>query len=73
MGKVRIEMVKRLSTELIKKYPYSFTTLYDENKEFLKKIELDVSKKLRNKIAGYITTLILQEIVYEEVIEEVEI
>ncbi len=66
-------MVKRLSNELIDKYPYSFTTIFDENKEFLNKIELDVSKKLRNKIAGYITTLISQEMGYEEEPEEAEI
>ena len=66
-------MVKRLSNELIDKYPYSFTTIFDENKEFLNMIELDVSKKLRNKIAGYITTLISQEMGYEEEPEEVEI
>jgi ribosomal protein S17E len=38
MGKVRTEMVKRISNELVDKYDR-------------------VSKKLRNKIAGYVTGL----------------
>jgi small subunit ribosomal protein S17e len=58
MGKVRTELVKRVSNELVDKYPKSFTTTFEENKQFLKTIGLDVSKKLRNKIAGYITRLI---------------
>ena len=51
-------MVKRISLELIEKYEYSFQPEFEPNKEFLKEIGLDVSKKLRNKIAGYITTVI---------------
>ncbi len=58
MGKVRTEMIKRISLELIEKYPYSFHHEFEPNKQFLKEIGLDVSKKLRNKIAGYITTVV---------------
>jgi ribosomal protein S17E len=53
--------VKRVSIELVHKYPYSFNKEFLENKEFLAKIGLDVTKKFRNKIAGYITTLISSE------------
>jgi small subunit ribosomal protein S17e len=58
MGKVRTEMVKRISLELLDKYPKSFSLVFEENKQFLKEINLDVSKKLRNKIAGYVTRLV---------------
>jgi small subunit ribosomal protein S17e len=58
MGKVRTEIVKRVSNELVSRYPKSFVTNFEQNKQFLKEINLDVSKKLRNKIAGYVTTLI---------------
>ena len=51
-------MVKRISLELIDKYEYSFQPEFEPNKQFLKEIGLDVSKKLRTKIAGYITTVI---------------
>ena len=65
MGKVRIEMVKRISMELVDRYERSLTTEFEQNKQFLKEIGLDVSKKLRNKIAGYITRLMKIEEVTE--------
>jgi len=61
MGKVRTELVKRISEELVGKYPRSFTVEFEPNKQFLKEIGLDVSKKLRNRIAGYISRLIAIE------------
>jgi small subunit ribosomal protein S17e len=65
MGKVRIEMVKRISRELVNRYDRSLTTDFEQNKQFLKEIGLDVSKKLRNKIAGYVTGLMKIEEIAE--------
>ncbi len=65
MGKVRTEMIKRISLELIDKYPYSFGTDFEPNKQFLKQIGLDVSKKLRNKLAGYVTTIVKSDLMAE--------
>lgn len=57
MGKVRPALVKRISRDLLQKYPDLFTGDFQKNKEILKTL-LDVkSKKLRNQIAGYITRL----------------
>ena len=78
LGKVRTEMIKRISLELLEKYPYSFQLEYEPNKQFLKEIELDVSKKLRNKIAGYVTTIIKSDMLAEaeeaaqEALEEIQ-
>lgn len=44
--------------ELVEKYPGIFSQEFGQNKQFLKEIELDVSKKMRNKIAGYISRII---------------
>jgi small subunit ribosomal protein S17e len=55
-------MVKRISLELIEKYPYSFSPEFESNKQFLREIQLDTSKRLRNKIAGYITTVIKSDL-----------
>lgn len=57
MGKVRTELVKRISVELVEKYPRSFSTEFEQNKQFLKEIGLDVSKKIRNRIAGYVSRI----------------
>ena len=71
MGKVRTEMIKRISIELIDKYPKSFGIEFEANKQFLKEIGLDVSKKLRNKVAGYVTCLVkIDEAVEFELEEE---
>lgn len=55
-------MIKRLSLALIEKYEYSFKPEFEPNKQFLREIGLDVSKKLRNKVAGYITTVVKSDI-----------
>jgi len=64
-------MIKRISLELLDKYEYSFQADFEQNKQFLKEIGLDVSKKLRNKIAGYITTVVKSDLM-AEAIEEAE-
>jgi small subunit ribosomal protein S17e len=58
MGKVRTILIKNISKELINKYPDVFTTDFEQNKKLLDKyIEAD-SKHLRNRISGYIVTLL---------------
>lgn len=69
MGKVRTEMIKRISMELMDRYRKSFTIDFEQNKQFLKEIGLDVSKKLRNKIAGYVTTLVKIDMAPEQLEE----
>ncbi len=58
MGKVRTVLIKNVSKELINKYPNVFTTDFEVNKKLLDKyLEID-SKHLRNRISGYIVTLL---------------
>lgn len=57
MGKIRTELVKRIAEELLEKYPQSFNDAFEQNKQFLKEINFKVSKRLRNRIAGYLTTI----------------
>ena len=58
MGKVRTVLIKKVSKELINKYPDVFTTDFENNKRLLDKyVEAD-SKHLRNRISGYIVTLL---------------
>lgn len=61
MGKIRTEIVKRISLELVDRYERSLTTEFEQNKQFLKEIGLDTSKKMRNRIAGYITRIMTIE------------
>ncbi len=59
MGKVRTVLVKRLSRELVDRYPDSFTTDFDQNKEVLDELLTNTTKRLRNRIAGYVTRLMV--------------
>ena len=58
MGKIRSILIKNVSKELINKYPDVFSTNFEENKKTLDKyLEAD-SKRLKNRISGYIVTLL---------------
>jgi small subunit ribosomal protein S17e len=48
--------IKRISNEILERYPENFGTDFAENKAILKKIAVVRSKLLRNRIAGYITS-----------------
>ncbi|MGC9181915.1 30S ribosomal protein S17e [Thermogladius sp. KZ2Tp1] len=58
MGKVRIRLVKRVARQLLDSYPQLFTRDFESNKQVVSKLISTRSKKLRNKIAGYITHLV---------------
>ena len=53
-----MDRIKRISNELLEKYPDKFSSDFDENKEAIKQLAVVRSKLLRNKIAGYITSYI---------------
>lgn len=54
--------VKRMSNELMERYPDKFTIDFNENKEMIKNFANIRSKELRNKIAGYITSTVNRNI-----------
>lgn len=58
MGKVRTERVKRVSRELVRRFPDRFSMDFQSNKEALDAAAGIYSKKLRDRIAGYITRLV---------------
>ena len=57
MGKVRTGVVKRVSKELVKRYGDRFGTDFESNKKFLSSLGIVVTKKMRNKLIGYVTHL----------------
>ena len=61
VGKVRIAAVKKVSRELIQKYPDKFTTNYEQNKVALASLVDARTKRLRNRIVGYVTRLKIVE------------
>ncbi|WP_409199665.1 30S ribosomal protein S17e [Methanobrevibacter sp. DSM 116169] len=59
MGNIRTSFVKRLSRELIETHEGVFTTDFDENKKLVMEYSTVSTKHLRNKIAGYVTRLMV--------------
>jgi small subunit ribosomal protein S17e len=58
MGSVRSKYIKRAAHEFISKYPGRFTTDFTENTKVLNEIIKMESKTTRNRVAGYITTIL---------------
>lgn len=57
MGRIKTQLIKRVTNDLMSQYGSEFKKDFDENKEIVQK-HLDVpSKKIRNVIAGYMTRL----------------
>lgn len=62
MGRVRTKYIKRTARKLIEKFPKKFTNNFEVNKATLNMIAEVQSKKIRNRVAGYITSLRKKEI-----------
>ncbi|MCG2882136.1 MAG: 30S ribosomal protein S17e [Acidilobus sp.] len=58
LGKVRTSLVKRTARELLAKYPDLFTEDFQHNKKVVSQLTVWSSKKLRNQVAGYVTSLV---------------
>jgi small subunit ribosomal protein S17e len=57
MGRVRTKLVKRAARKIVENYYSRLTLDFDTNKKIAEEVALIPSKRLRNKIAGYITHL----------------
>ncbi|KAL6076182.1 40S ribosomal protein S17.e.B [Balamuthia mandrillaris] len=57
MGRVRTKTVKKASKLLIEKYYPRLTMDFDTNKKIVEEVAVIPSKRLRNKVAGFVTHL----------------
>lgn len=58
--------IKRISTELLQKFPDKFGLEFDANKKSLNELAFVRSKVLRNELAGYITAHLRREAAQEK-------
>jgi small subunit ribosomal protein S17e len=56
LGKVKTEQIKRLANELITRFPEKFSNNFEENKHAVDELTQGATTKVRNQIAGYITS-----------------
>jgi len=62
LGRVRTEMVKKIAKELLQTSPDRFSTNYEENKKVVDElVNYSKTKRVRNRIAGYVTRLRIVE------------
>ena len=57
MGRVRTKTIKRTAAEIVEKYYQRLTNDFEYNKRVTDDVTEVPSKKMRNKIAGYVTHL----------------
>ncbi len=57
MGKVRTDTVKRISREVLRRFPERFAGDCESDKQAVNDLVSTQSKRLRNRIAGYVTRL----------------
>jgi small subunit ribosomal protein S17e len=60
MGKIRSDKIKRTAKELVAKYHKHLSIDFDENKVLVAKLTNVQSKRMRNRIAGYVTRIMVQ-------------
>ena len=58
LGSVRTTLIKRISRQLLEKYPEMFTEDFEQNKRILDEVVKIDSKEVKNQVAGYITSII---------------
>lgn len=61
MGRIKTQLVKRLSLDAVEKHKDKLSTDFDENKSVVAELMVGCSKKVRNIVAGYVTRLMKTE------------
>jgi small subunit ribosomal protein S17e len=56
MGAIRPTLVKTVAKQLYQEYEKMLNNQFEHNKEIVNKAIPDASKKLKNLVAGYVTT-----------------
>ena len=58
MGRIKTQLIKRITKQLIKEDYDRFKPDFEENKKIVSELLSVESNKLRNSIAGYVTRLV---------------
>jgi small subunit ribosomal protein S17e len=59
LGKVRPDQVKKAARDILTRYHERFTTNFEENKKILTPLVHIYSPRMKNRVAGYITRLMV--------------
>lgn len=67
-----MDRIRRISTDLVERYPDAFSADFDKNKETLSKLTVVQSKMVRNQVAGYISKMLKANSEEKEIVSEVK-
>lgn len=56
MGRIRTKDIKILASQLVA--TNRFTDNFEKNKMIIKEMKIPLTKRMRNKVAGYVTRLV---------------
>jgi len=62
MGRIKTSFIKNIGNDLFSKYSEEFSKDFSKNKEAVDKFLIVKSKKMRNILAGYMTSLKNQQL-----------
>jgi small subunit ribosomal protein S17e len=63
MGRIKTSFIKHVSKDFLEKNSDKFSDDFGKNKEALEQLVSFESKRMRNSVAGYITSLKKQELI----------
>lgn len=61
MGRIKTRWMKTVAEELVKKHPDKFTADFENNKKAIEEMKLIGDKSVRNKVCGYISTVVSKQ------------
>jgi small subunit ribosomal protein S17e len=61
MGRIKTSFIKNIAKDLYEKHADKFSIDFEKNKELLKGLVSFESKRMKNVVAGYMTSLKRQE------------
>ncbi|MEM4267480.1 MAG: 30S ribosomal protein S17e [Candidatus Woesearchaeota archaeon] len=58
MGRIKTDLIKRITHKIMEKHGYKITDNFEKNKQIVGMLVDFPSKKIRNVVAGYATRLV---------------
>jgi small subunit ribosomal protein S17e len=58
LGRIRGKWIKNVSKKLVERYPDKFSDDFNNNKKILTELKIIDEKLIRNKVAGYIISVV---------------
>ncbi|MEM0243519.1 MAG: 30S ribosomal protein S17e [Candidatus Aenigmatarchaeota archaeon] len=61
MGRIRTKDIKHIAEKILEEHKDKFTDNFEKNKQIISQLYNFQSKKLKNKIVGYLTSLVSKQ------------